>query len=110
PDDLDLEVYRQVGDKMIEVGSSGNAPGEKEKVTLVDAGQGTYVMRVVNYASAAPTFTLTTEAFDSVTKTTKGAKERYTLTCERNGKVKATKKVFIDRGQVKKFNFRKACR
>ena len=110
PDDLDLEVYRQVGDKLVEVGSSGNAPGEKEKVTLVDAGQGTYVMRVVNYASAAPTFTLTTEAFDSITKSTKGAKERYTLTCERNGKVKASKKVFIDRGQVKKFNFRKACR
>ena len=110
PDDLDLEVYRQVGDKLVEVGSSGNAPGEKEKVTLVDASQGTYVLRVVNYASAAPTFTLTTEAFESVTRTTKGGVERYTLTCEQNGTVKAKKKVLIDRGQVKKLNLRKACR
>jgi hypothetical protein len=110
PDDLDLEVYRQVGDRLVEVGSSGNAPGEKEKVSLIDAGRGTYVLRVVNYASAAPTFTLTTEAFDSKTKTTKGGVERYTLTCERGGKVKASKKILVKRGQVKKFNLRKACR
>ena len=110
PDDLDLEVYRQVGDKLVQVGSSGNAPGEKEKVTLVDAGQGTYVLRVINYASAAPTFTLTTEAFESTTKTTKGGVERYTLTCERNGKVQAKKQVLIGRGQTKSFNFRRSCR
>ena len=110
PDDLDLTVYRQVGDKMIEVGSSGNAPGEKERVALVDAGAGTYVLRVINYASATPTYTLTTEAFDSTTKTTKGGVERYTLTCEKAGKVKVSKKILVKRGQVKKFNLRKACK
>ena len=40
----------------------------------------------------------------------KGGVERYTLTCEQNGTVKAKKKVLIDRGQVKKLNLRKACR
>ena len=110
PDDLDLEVFRQVGDKQVSVGSSGNAPGEKERVSLFDAAAGTYVLRVVNYASAAPSFTLTTEAFDSVTKTTQGGVERYTLTCEKAGKVKASKKILITRGQVKSLDLRKACR
>jgi hypothetical protein len=110
PDDLDLEVYRQVGDREVSVGSSGNAPGEKEQVTLVDAARGTYVLRVVNYLSAAPTFTLTSEAFEAVTRTTKGKVERYTLTCERQGEVKATRKVLIDRGQVRTLDLRRACR
>ena len=29
PDDLDLEVYRKEGDKLTEVGSSGNFVGDK---------------------------------------------------------------------------------
>ena len=110
PDDLDLEVYRQIGDRVVQVGTSGNAPGAKEQVTLTDAARGTYVLRVVNYASVAPDFTLTTEAFESVTRTSEGSIERYTLTCEKNGTVKARKKVLVDRGQVKRLDLRKACR
>ncbi len=110
PDDLDLEIYKRAGDGEVEVGSSGNAPGEKELVTLVDAEPGTYLLRVVNYASAAPSFTLTTDAFDAIVKTTKGAVERYTLTCEKAGKVKKSKKILVERGQVKKFDLRRACR
>ncbi len=79
PDDMDLEVYRQVGDKMVEVGSSGNLPGEKEQVTLIDAVRGTYVMRVVNYASASPTYTVDVKAFDSEIRYTKGKKESLHL-------------------------------
>ena len=101
---MDLEVYRKVDGKLVEVGSSGNLPGEKEQVELPDAAAGTYVLRVVNYASASPTYTLTESFFDAVTKRTKGKRESYTLTCEKNGKVLQTSKVFIARGQVKRLD------
>lgn len=101
PDDLDLEVYRQVGGRLVEVGSSGNAPGEKEHVSLFDAPAGTYVLRVINYSSAAPSYTLTSGAYDSVVKHTQGVKERYVLTCERGGKVMLRTTVYVARGQVR---------
>ena len=110
PDDFDLEVYRKQGDELVEVGSSGNAPGAKEQVELVDAAPGTYVVRVINFASASPTYTLTLGQFDGVTKRTKGMKEAYTLTCEVKGKARSSQKVFIDRGQVRKLDLRRACR
>ncbi len=109
PDDLDLEVYRQVGDKLVLVGSSGELPGTKEHVALSLAARGTYVLRVINYASVAPSITLTAEAFDSVTKTTRGKRERYRLTCSVGGKVKEAQQIYVDRGQVKELNLRK-CR
>ena len=77
---------------------------------LTDAARGTYVLRVVNHASVAPTYTVTTAAFDSTIRTTEGRVERYTLTCEKGGKVKASKKVLVERGQVMKLNFKKSCR
>jgi hypothetical protein len=101
PDDMDLEVYRKVGDSLVEVGSSGNLPGEKESVDIPNAEAGTYVLRVINYASAAPTYTLTTKLFPAQTRTTSGKRERYLLTCEVGGKVLQRKRVFIDRGQVR---------
>ena len=104
PDDMDLEVYRKVDGKLVEVGSSGGLPGEKEQVELPDAPAGTYVLRVVNYASASPTYTLTESFFAAVTKKTKGKRESYTLTCEKDGKVLQTSKVFIARGQVKRLD------
>jgi len=110
PDDFDLEVYLKKGEELVEVGSSGNLPGEKEQVELVDAAAGTYVLRVLNYASVSPSYTLQLDRFDAVTKRTKGSKESYTLTCEVGGKVRSSKKVFIDRGQVKKLDLRRACR
>lgn len=105
PDDLDLEVYlKRANGSLTEVGSSGNAPAEKEHVTLVDAAAGTYVIRVINYASATPTYDLTAEGFDTITRFTKGKKERYLLTCSKGGKVLQKMPVYVERGQVKKLN------
>lgn len=110
PDDFDLTVFRKKGEELVEVGSSGNLPGAKEEVQLVNAPKGTYVLRVLNYASVSPSYTLQMDQFDAVTKRTKGTKESYTLTCEVGGKVQSKKKIFIDRGQVKKMDLRRACR
>ena len=68
------------------------------------------MIRVLNYASVSPSYTLTLEQFKGVTKRTKGKKESYTLTCEIGGKTKSTQQVFIDRGQVRTFDLRRACR
>ncbi len=98
PDHMDLEIYRQVGDKLVEVGSSGNFVGDKERADVPNAEAGTYVLRVINFASASPTYTLGVKLFDSVTRTTDGKRESYTLTCEKDGKVLQTEQVFIGRG------------
>jgi hypothetical protein len=110
PDDFDLEVYRKKGEELVQVGSSGNQPGSKEQVELVDAAKGTYVIRVLNFASVSPSYTLTMGQYKGVTKRTKGQKESYTLTCEVDGKVESAQKVFIDRGQVRSLDLRRACR
>ena len=104
PDDMDLEVYRKVDGKLVEVGSSGNFVGDKERVDLADAEAGTYVLRVINFASTSPTYTLTESFFDATTKTTEGKRESYTLTCEKDGKVLQTETIFIGRGDVKRVN------
>jgi len=101
PDDLDLTVFRKQGGQLVEVGSSGGLPGEKEMVELPDPAAGTYVLRVINYSSVAPSYTLTESFFDATTSTTEGKRESYRLTCEVRGKVLQSTKVFITRGQVK---------
>ncbi|MDO9497952.1 MAG: M14 family zinc carboxypeptidase [Nocardioides sp.] len=100
PDDLDLTVFRKQGGQLVEVGSSGELPGSKEMVELPNAPAGTYVIRVTNYASASPTYTLTESFFDARTVTTKGTRESYRLTCEKNGKVLQSVQVFIGRGHT----------
>ncbi|MDP2775632.1 MAG: PPC domain-containing protein, partial [Nocardioides sp.] len=102
PDDLDLTVFRKQGGRLVEVGSSGELPGAKEQVEVPDAAAGTYVIRVTNYASVSPTYTLTESFFDARTITTKGKREAYRLTCEKNGKVLQSVRVFIGRGQTKR--------
>ncbi len=105
PDDLDLEVYRKAADgTLTEVGSSGNLPGQKETVEVPGAQAGTYVLRVVNYASATPSYTLTAALFETRTRHTDGKREAYTLTCEKRGKVLQTARVFIDRGDHKQID------
>ncbi|TFV86072.1 carboxypeptidase [Blastococcus sp. CT_GayMR20] len=100
PDDLDLEVYRKNADgSLTEAGSSGNAVAEKERVLLQDPAQGTYVLRVINFASVTPNWTLTAALFDAETSTVPGLVENWTLTCERNGQVVQTVPVVVDRGQ-----------
>uniref|UniRef100_UPI003563CC79 M14 family zinc carboxypeptidase n=1 Tax=Nocardioides sp. TaxID=35761 RepID=UPI003563CC79 len=111
PDDMDLEIYKMENGQLVEVGSSGEAPGFKESVDLPNAEPGTYVFRVINYASGSPTFDLTTKLFKSTTKYTPGGKrEGYVMTCEVKGKVLQTKHVYIDRGQAKKIQFKKCIR
>ena len=100
PDDLDLEVYRKNADgSLTQVGSSGNAVAEKERVLMQDPAQGTYVLRVINFASVTPSWTLTAALFDAETSTVPGLVETWTLTCERNGQVMQTVPVMVDRGQ-----------
>jgi hypothetical protein len=100
PDDLDLEVYRKNADgSLTPAGSSGNSVAEKERVLLQDPAQGTYVLRVINFASVTPSWTLTAALFDADTSTVPGLVENWTLTCERNGQVVQTVPVVVDRGQ-----------
>ncbi len=103
PDDLDLEVYRRQGDQLVEVASSGNAPGEKEQAEVADPVAGDYVLRVINFASVSPDYTLTADVLDervTGTQTVPGTIERWTLTCEKQGRVLQTLQVRVDRGAV----------
>ncbi len=103
PDDLDLEVYRKNADgSLTQVGSSGNFVGEKESARIAAPTPGTYVLRVINFASTTPTYTLTATLFDSATvdsTTVPGLIENWTLTCEKDGQVLQTVPVVVDRGQ-----------
>jgi hypothetical protein len=103
PDDLDLEVFRKNTDgSLTQVGSSGNLPGEKESTEIAAPEPGTYVLRVVNYASTAPTYTLDATLFDSTTvdsEVVPGLIENWTLSCEKDGRVLQQVPVVVDRGQ-----------
>ena len=105
PDDLDLEVYRKDADgTLTQVGSSGNFVGDKERVLMQDPAQGTYVLRVLNFASVTPNWTLTAALFNAESSTVPGLVENWTLTCERDGRVIQTVPVVIDRGQQLRVN------
>ncbi|CCG04509.1 M14 family zinc carboxypeptidase [Blastococcus saxobsidens] len=109
PDDMDLEVYRKNADGSLEqVGGSGNFVGEKERVLLQDPAQGTYVLRAINFASVAPTWTLTASLFDAESSSVPGLVENWTLTCEVAGQVRQTVPVVVDRGQQLRVDL-KAC-
>ncbi|HET7689124.1 MAG TPA: M14 family zinc carboxypeptidase [Nocardioidaceae bacterium] len=113
PDDLDLEVYKRNADgSLTEVGSSGNFVGEKEQAEIAAPAPGDYVLRVINFASTAPTYTLTATLFDSTlvsSETVPGLIEAWTLTCEKNGKVLQSVPVVVDRGEQVKVDL-SACR
>jgi hypothetical protein len=100
PDDLDLEIYRRDGAELTLVGSSGNAPGSKEEASVTTPAAGTYVVRVINYASVTPSYTVTQEQFNAVTKYTEGTTESYTLTCTVNGQLRQSTQVTIARGEA----------
>lgn len=105
PDDLDLEVFRRAADgTLTSVGSSGNLPATDELVEVRGATPGEYVLRVVNYASVAPSYTLTAQSYDGRTVRTPGRKEAYVLTCERGGKVRLRTTVVVGRGQLKRLD------
>ena len=64
-----------------------------------NAEAGTYVLRVINYASATPTYTLTRRCSTPAPVTPTGKREAYTLTCEKAARSSRPQRVFIDRGQ-----------
>ncbi|GAA2114339.1 M14 family zinc carboxypeptidase [Nocardioides bigeumensis] len=103
PDDLDLEVYRKNADgSLTEVGSSGNSVNEKEQTQIGAPAPGDYVLRVINFASIAPSYTLTATLFDSAVVSSEevpGLIETWTLTCEKDGRVLQRESVVVDRGQ-----------
>ena len=107
PDDYDLEVYLKNADgSMSQVASSGAFVGEKETAVLDAPQAGTYVLRVINFASVSPTWTMTAGLYDTTSETVgEGLVENWTLTCERpDGTVLQTVPVVVERGQVAKPN------
>jgi hypothetical protein len=102
-EDYDLAVFRkEANGDLTPVGTSGNAPGENESVTIQQPTAGaTYVARVNYYAAATGNYTLTATRIQVTSKLTKGHKEAYTLTCEdTGGKVLESYQFVIDRGQT----------
>ena len=110
PDDLDLEVYRKNADgSLTQVGSSGNAPVDKESAEIAAPATGDYVLRVINFASVAPSYELTATLFDSKTVSSTevpGLIESWTLTCEKDGRVLQRESVVIDRGEQAKLDLK----
>lgn len=110
PDDLDLYVHKVEADgSRTEVASSGNVPGEKESALVSDPVPATYILEVVNYASAATEYTLTAGLYDAEIEYVGGLVESWTLTCEKDGEVLQTTQVRVDRGEQTKVNL-KECR
>ena len=109
PDDMDLEVYKKNADgSLSEVGSSGNFVGEKESAEIAAPAPGDYVLRVINYASTSPTYTLTATLFDSTVVSSEevpGLIENWTMTCEKDGRVLQQQSVVVNRGQQAKLNW-----
>ncbi|MQA61070.1 MAG: carboxypeptidase [Actinophytocola sp.] len=108
PDDMDLEVYYTEADgSLTEVASSGNFVNEKERALVQNPKPGTYVFRVINYASVSPSYTVTGSLHEAHTETVpRTLVENYTLSCERDGKVLDQVSVVVDRGQEVKGNLR----
>ena len=109
PDDMDLEVYKKNADgSLTEVGSSGNFVGEKERAEIGAPAPGDYVLRVINFASTSPTYTLTATLFDSTVVSSEevpGLIETWTMTCEKDGRVLQQESVVVNRGQQAKVNW-----
>ena len=102
PDDYDLEVYYKEADgSLTKVASSGNFVGEKELATLDAPRAGTYVLRVINFASVSPAWTMTAGLYATEDRIVgDGLVENWTLTCERpDGTVLQTVPVVVDRAQ-----------
>jgi hypothetical protein len=99
PDDWDLEVYFKNADGSLQlVGSSTGSFGAKEKVDIDDPQPGTYVLRVINFSSVNPAWTLKAELFEPGPDViVSGGKETWRLICSRGGQMK-TQKVYVERG------------
>jgi hypothetical protein len=110
PEDFDLKLFKRNGDQLEPVGtgssgagSSGNAPGTFEEITVEQPAAGTYVLRVIYYATLANDWTATVEQRRQAPDTFEGTgkTEAYTLTCETaDGKALGSRDVTVLRGQA----------
>ncbi len=114
PDDLDLYVYyRNPDGTLVEVGSSGEFVLAKEEAILELPEAGEYVLRVENFASATPSFSLTAGLYGAVGEDVFGGNvvESYKLTCERpDGTVLQTASVTVDRGRSAKVDLKECAK
>jgi hypothetical protein len=99
PDDYDLEIYlKQPDGSLKDMGGSGGPPGAKETAYVEDPPAGTYVLRVVNFAAANPSWTLKAELYEPGPDIiVGGGKEAWRLICAKGGQMKS-QKVYVDRG------------
>jgi len=110
PDDLDLEVYVKEADgSLSRVGGSGNFILEKETAYIDAPKPGTYVIRIVNFASVSPTYEATAALYaPGPDEVTGGLIENWTLSCAGpDGTVHERVAVVVDRGQQAKVDLRK---
>jgi hypothetical protein len=114
---MDLVVYWvDPTGRRIEVGSSGNPPGETESAKVVDPEPGTYVFEVHNYASTSPTYDIVASLYDATGTEEVGAgiAEWWTLTCEKPTatglKVVEQRSVYVERGQQVRLDLRECSR
>ncbi len=111
PDDLDLYVFRKKADgSLVQVASSTGFVFEKERALVQNPRPATYILRVENFASASPQWTLTASQFDTTMETLPGLIENYTLSCEKKGRVLQQTPVIVDRGQQLKVDLSKCIR
>ncbi len=110
PDDLDLEVYRKATDgSLTRVASSGNFLLEKEQAVVEAPEPGTYVLRVINFASVTPTYEVTAAAYaPGPDQVVGGLVESWTLSCAgADGTVHERVPVVVDRGAQAKVDLKK---
>ena len=102
-DDIDIYLYEGAPDPATQIASSARG-GSAETIVFDNLRPGQeYTLEVRNFLAVGPydgriSFFGARPGSEMVTR---GAKESYTLTCERGGKVLRTRKVLVDRGQVK---------
>ena len=101
PDDMDLEVYfREADGSLRQVASSGSFVDEKEQAVVEAPAAGEYVLRVINFASATPSYTVTAAVYGTPEyETTPELVEQWTLVCSIGGQEVARQLVTVDRGQ-----------
>ena len=132
-EDYDLELYYKAADGTLKkvgagvggflpngtqvfnggtTGGSGNPPGFAEAIRVREPAVGTYVARVVNFASTGATWELKVERLHKEPDvfTDLGTREAWTLTCEMpDGTVLSTQQVSVERGQRAALELGKGC-
>ena len=100
--DYDMVVFRKKADGTLEeIGSSGQGETTFEQYTQLNPEPGTYVVRVVYFATPGPGDPYKGKVTFAPSKQAEGGtKEPYSLTCEDpEGKVLESKQIQVDRGQ-----------